>query len=58
MGSVPAEIVWQLGFIAGPATSVFTLGGLALYVRYRIDRKRHAAIMQSLGARSAIGDRT
>jgi GPH family glycoside/pentoside/hexuronide:cation symporter len=58
MGSVPAEIVWQLGFIAGPATSVFTLGGLALYVRYRIDRKRHAAIMQSLSARSAEGDRT
>ena len=58
MGSVPAEIVWQLGFIAGPATSVFTLGGLALYVRYRIDRKRHAAIMQSLRARSAKGDRT
>jgi GPH family glycoside/pentoside/hexuronide:cation symporter len=58
MGSVPAEIVWQLGFIAGPATSVFTLGGLALYVRYRIDSKRHAAIMQSLSARSAEGDRT
>lgn len=58
MGSVPAEIVWQLGFIAGPATSVFTLGGLALYVRYRIDRKRHAAIMQSLRARSAKGDGT
>ncbi|MDG1233311.1 MAG: MFS transporter [Pseudomonadales bacterium] len=51
MGSVPAEIVWQLGFIAGPATSVFTLAGLALYVRYRIDRKRHAEIMQSLGER-------
>ena len=58
MGSVPAEIVWQLGFIAGPATSVFTLGGLALYVRYRIDRKRHAEIMQSLRARSAEGERT
>lgn len=56
MGSVPAEIVWQLGFIAGPATSVFTLGGLALYIRYRIDRKRHAEIMQSLRARSAEGE--
>ena len=57
MGSVPVEVVWQLGFVAGPATSVFTLAGLALYVRYRIDRKRHAAIMQSLRERSAGGDR-
>ena len=58
MGSVPAEIVWQLGFIAGPATSVFTLGGLALYVRYRIDRTRHAAIMASLQARPGKSERT
>ena len=58
MGSVPADIVWQLGLIAEPATSVFTLGGLVLYLRYRIDRKRHAEILRSLKVRSGEGEGT
>ena len=52
MGEVPAEISWQLGFIAGPATSVITLTGLILYLGYRIDRNRHAEIMAELDSRS------
>jgi Na+/melibiose symporter-like transporter len=50
-GTVPADIVWNLGFIQGPATSIFTLIGLFLYLGYRLDRKRHAEIMAELEAR-------
>lgn len=52
MGEVPADISWQLGFIAGPATSVITLTGLILYLGYRIDRNRHAEIMAELDSRA------
>jgi Na+/melibiose symporter-like transporter len=48
---VPADIVWNLGFIQGPATSIFTLIGLFLYLGYRLDRKRHAEIMAELEVR-------
>lgn len=53
MGSVPEDTVWQLGFIAGPATSFFTFFGMWLYMGYRIDRKRHAEIMLELDKRRA-----
>jgi Na+/melibiose symporter-like transporter len=51
MGTVAEETVWNLGFVAGPATSVFTFGGMVLYMGYRIDRARHAEIAKALGAR-------
>ncbi len=54
MGSVPDETVWQLGFIAGPATSIFTLFGLVLYARYRIDRARHQEIQQLLERKARV----
>jgi glycoside/pentoside/hexuronide:cation symporter, GPH family len=57
-GTVPEDTVWLLGFIQGPATSVFTLVGLLLYMGYRLDRKRHAEIMAELERRrelAAIG---
>jgi len=57
MGSIPAETVWQLGFIAGPATSVFTAIGLLFYMGYRIDRARHQEILSSLAQRSEAGKR-
>jgi GPH family glycoside/pentoside/hexuronide:cation symporter len=44
-GDVPADIVWKLGFIVGPATSVITFCGMALYIRYRITRARHVEIV-------------
>jgi Na+/melibiose symporter-like transporter len=50
-GTVPADIIWNLGFIQGPATSIFTLIGLFLYLGYRLDRKRHAEIMAELEVR-------
>jgi Na+/melibiose symporter-like transporter len=48
MGTVPVDTVWNLGFIAGPATSVFTFFGMALYMRYKIDRARHQEITRQL----------
>ncbi len=54
MGSVPDTIVWQLGFIAGPATSVFTFFGMMMYLGYRIDRKRHAEISVELARRREL----
>jgi Na+/melibiose symporter-like transporter len=51
MGSVDSEIVWLLGFIAGPATSVFTILGVLLYARYSINRDRHAQIKGLLAER-------
>ena len=48
MGTVSDDIVWQLGFIAGPATSVFSTIGVLCYLFYRIDRKRHQEILSVL----------
>ena len=51
MGTVDEDIVWQLGFIAGPATSVFTFCGMLLYLGYKISRARHAEIQAELDRR-------
>ena len=50
-GTIPADMVWNLGFIAGPATSIFSLAALGFYLLYRIDRKRHEAILEALTQR-------
>ncbi len=55
-GTVPADTLWTLGFIQGPATSIFTMFGLFLYMGYRLDRKRHAQIMEELAARRTQAD--
>ena len=47
-GSVPPETVWNLGLIAGPATSVFSLLALLFYLRYGINRVRHGEIVRGL----------
>ena len=52
-GEVPAETVWNLGLIAGPATSIFSLAALGFYLRYRIDRRRHQEIVVALQERKA-----
>ena len=57
MGEVEADIVWQLGLIAGPATSVFSTIGVLCYLFYRIDRKRHAGITAALAERQAAMSR-
>lgn len=50
-GEVPPETVWNLGLIAGPATSIFSLLALLFYLRYRINHRRHAEIVARLTAR-------
>ncbi len=47
-GEVPADTVWNLGLVAGPATSTFSLLALLFYLRYDIDRHRHAEIVSKL----------
>jgi Na+/melibiose symporter-like transporter len=51
LGSVAEDVIWKLGFAQGPATSVFSLCGLLLYLGYRLDRARHAEILRELEAR-------
>jgi Na+/melibiose symporter-like transporter len=53
-GQIPEDVVWNLGLIAGPATSVFSLVALIFYLRYRITRQRHQEVMKALKARSAV----
>lgn len=50
-GTVPDDVIWNLGLVQGPATSVFTMFGLFLYLGYRLDRARHAEIMLELDRR-------
>lgn len=52
-GTVAPEVVWNLGFIAGPATSVFTLVGLIFYLGYQISRVRHREIQSELAVKRA-----
>ena len=54
-GEVPAETIWNLGLIAGPATSIFSLLALGFYLRYRINHRRHAEIVAALEARRSEG---
>jgi GPH family glycoside/pentoside/hexuronide:cation symporter len=51
-GSVSADTIWWLGFCEGPATSVFTITGVLFYMRYLIDRHRHAEILRQLESQS------
>ena len=57
LGTVPDETVWNLGFVAGPATSVFTFFGMALYMGYKIDRVRHKEITDQLAERRKLNDK-
>jgi len=47
-GSVSADTLWWLGFMEGPATGILSLIGVLFYLRYRIDRARHAEIRAAL----------
>ena len=54
-GDVAAETVWNLGLIAGPATSIFSLLALVFYLRYKITYRRHQEITNALEMRRGIG---
>ena len=50
-GEVAADVVFRLGLVAGPITSVIGLAILMFYLSYRLDRKRVAEIQVELNAR-------
>ena len=53
VGEVAPEVIWQLGLIAGPVTSIFTLMGVLFFLNYRLDRDRVLEIKSALsGQRS------
>ena len=52
-GQVDPDVIFRLGVVQGPATSVFTLLSLLLYFQYRLDRKKHAEIAAQLAQRRA-----
>ncbi|MDZ7686996.1 MAG: MFS transporter [Gammaproteobacteria bacterium] len=53
VGSVADETVWQLGFIAGPATSFLLLVSLGFLFRYPLTRARYRTIRNALRDRDA-----
>ncbi len=50
-GEVAPDVIFRLGFVAGPITSVIGLMILLFYYFYRLDRKRVAEIHQELTLR-------
>jgi len=50
-GEVSPDVLFNLGVIAGPATSIVGLAVLAFYFGYRLDRARIAEIQLELAAR-------
>ncbi|MCH7741886.1 MAG: MFS transporter [Proteobacteria bacterium] len=50
-GTVDPDVIFNLGLFQGPITSVFTLGGLALYLGYKLSRSRHQEIVSELTRR-------
>lgn len=50
-GTVDPDVIFNLGLFQGPVTSVFTLGGLAFYLRYKLSRSRHQEIVAELALR-------
>lgn len=53
VGTVPEDVLWWLGFAEGPATSLLSLTGVLFYLRYRINRKRHAEIRAAIDRKQA-----
>ena len=52
-GEVPAEVLFSLGIIAGPLTSIVGLAILGFYLGYRLDRARITEIQLELAERRA-----
>ncbi len=57
-GEVASDVLFKLGLVAGPMTSVLGLAILAFYLGYRLDRTRVTEIQAQLAARhGAAGSR-
>ena len=51
-GSVDPDVIFRLGIAQGPGTSVFVMAALWLYMRYGLDRHKHAEIRRALAERA------
>ncbi|MDH3644180.1 MAG: MFS transporter [Gammaproteobacteria bacterium] len=52
-GTVEPDVIFNLGLVAGPLTSVFTFFGLLLFLGYRLDQRRVSQIKVELEERRA-----
>lgn len=52
-GSVDPDVIFRLGIAQGPGTSIFVMAALILYMRYGLDRFKHAEIRRALAERAA-----
>jgi Na+/melibiose symporter-like transporter len=52
-GTVEPDVIFNLGLVQGPVTSIFTLAGLLLYLGYRLNRQRHKEIVTALAKQRA-----
>ncbi len=50
-GSVPEATVQLLGMVYGPGTAVLGVISLILLTGYKLDRKRHADVLETLALR-------
>ena len=56
-GTVPEDVLWDLGLYQAPLPSIFVFLAVILYSGYRLDRKRHAEILAALNQRRAAARR-
>ena len=52
-GTVPDEVLWNLGLYQAPLPSIFVFIAVILYSGYQLDRTRHAEIIAALSLRKA-----
>ncbi|MGH7949549.1 MAG: MFS transporter, partial [Candidatus Binataceae bacterium] len=52
-GTVPDEVLWDLGLYQAPLPSIFVFIAVILFSGYRLDRERHAEIVAELSRRRA-----
>lgn len=50
-GQVDEQVIFNLGLVQGPATSIFMLAAIASYAGYKLSRERHADIVNQLKQR-------
>jgi Na+/melibiose symporter-like transporter len=53
-GTVPEDVLWNLGLFQAPLPSIFVFIGVLLYGGYQLDRRRHAEIVAALDRRRAM----
>ncbi len=52
-GEIDPDVIFRLGLVEGPLTSVVSLTGLVFYLRYPLNRRRHEEIRTELAKRAA-----